>query len=289
MRIELPKLKKTAKAKIKEKFLEKAKMSSSRLEVQGDLAKLCEEEKSEIDWKAVIYKVPKGVMAFACRAATNSLATPDNLAKWGKIVDPRCKLCTHSPCTLGHVLSHCKVALDQDRLTYRHDSILSYLLTTLSSSPGLEDLDFYSDLKGWKTSGGSIPASIMVTGQRPDLVLVDRRTSPFTVHLVELTVPWDSTRSIEAARSRKVDRYTSLCSDIKKTGLKCHIHTLEIGARGFIDSRNRGTLTFLCHLAGFRRVRQVQQTCSKLAMLGSKVIFNARNSLDWSAGALLKP
>ena len=53
-------MKKTAKAKIKEKFLEKAKISSSRLEVQGDLAKLCEEEKSEIDWKAVIWKVPKG-------------------------------------------------------------------------------------------------------------------------------------------------------------------------------------------------------------------------------------
>ena len=153
----------------------------------------------------------------------------------------------------------------------------------------MEDLDFFSDLKGCKTSEGSIPASIMVTGQRPDLVLVDRRTSPSTVHLVELRVPWDSTRNIEAARYRKVERYTSLVADIKATGLKCHLHPLEIGARGFIDNRNCGTLAFLCHLAGFRRVRQVQQTCSKLAMMGSKAVYNARSSAEWSAGALLKP
>ena len=98
-----------------------AKESSSRLDVQGDLAKLLEEEASEIDWKAVIYRVLKGVRAFACRAATNSLATPDNLARWGRIVDPRCKLCTHSPCTLGHTLSSCTVALNQESFDYRHD------------------------------------------------------------------------------------------------------------------------------------------------------------------------
>ena len=101
---------------------------------------------------------------------------------------------------------------------------------------------------GQVTSGGSIPASIMVTGQRPDLVLVDRRTSPSTVHLVELTVPWDFTRNIEAARDRKVERYTSLVADIKATGLKCHLHPLEIRARGFIDNRNRGTLAWICLL-----------------------------------------
>ena len=268
--------------------MEKAKESSSRLDVQGDLAKLLEEEASEIDWKAVIYRVPKGVMAFACRAATNSMATPDNLARWGRIVDPRCKLCTHSPCTLGHTLSSCTVALNQERFNYRHDSVLLYLITALSST-GLEGLKFFSDLKGWKTNGGSIPASIVITGQRPDLVLVDERTTPHTVHLVELTVPWDSTRSIEAARLRKTERYMSLTTDIKATGLKCHLHTLEVCARGFICSRNRGTLTFLCHLAGFRKIRQFQQNCSKLAMLGSKAIYNARNSMEWTSGALLKP
>ena len=120
---------------------------------------------ADIDWKTTIYSVPKGVMAFACRAATNSLATPDNLARWGRIVDPRCKLCTHSPCTLGHLLSNCKVALDQGRFTYRHDQVLLYLLKTLAA-PGLEGLTFYSDLEGWKIGGGSIPPEIIVTAQR---------------------------------------------------------------------------------------------------------------------------
>ena len=81
-------------------------------------------------------------MAFACRAATNSQATPDNLARWGRIVDPRCKLCTHSPCTLGHTLSSCTVALNQERFDYRHDSVLLYLLTALSSL-------------GWKASSST--------------------------------------------------------------------------------------------------------------------------------------
>ena len=88
-------------------------------------------------------------MSFACRAATNSLATPDDLAMWGRIVDPKCKIYTHSPCTLGHLLSNCKVALDQGRFTHRHDQILHYLLKTLAA-PGLEGLSFHSDLEGCK-------------------------------------------------------------------------------------------------------------------------------------------
>ena len=38
-----------AKAEIQEKFLEKAQEYSSRMDVQSDLAKLLEEEASEID------------------------------------------------------------------------------------------------------------------------------------------------------------------------------------------------------------------------------------------------
>ena len=60
------------------------------------------------------------------RAATNSLATPDNLFRWGKRVDPSCKLCKSPKCTLFHILNHCKVAVEGHRYDYRHDSLLNY-------------------------------------------------------------------------------------------------------------------------------------------------------------------
>ena len=41
------------------------------------------QEKEDISWQALIHRVPRGVLAWAVRAGTNSLATPDNLARWG--------------------------------------------------------------------------------------------------------------------------------------------------------------------------------------------------------------
>ena len=64
------------------------------------------EEEKDIPWQSLIFAVPKGVMAWAARATTNCLASPDNLAKWKKIVDPKCPLCSISPCTLGHMMSN---------------------------------------------------------------------------------------------------------------------------------------------------------------------------------------
>ena len=47
------------------------------------LTLMAEEEKDEA-WKETIYQVPRGVMAWAVRASTNTLATPYNLARWGR-------------------------------------------------------------------------------------------------------------------------------------------------------------------------------------------------------------
>ena len=60
--------------------------------LQGALARLLAEEKKDIAWQSLIFAIPKGVMAWAARATTNCLASPDNLAKWKKIVDPKCPL-----------------------------------------------------------------------------------------------------------------------------------------------------------------------------------------------------
>ena len=84
-------------------------------------------------------------------------------------------------------------------------------------------------------------------------------------------------------------RYAGLVEDIRETGLVCYLHTLEVGTRGWIDSRSKGVLAFICHLAGVKKLRQVQRNCSELALLGSRVIYNARNSTEWTGGDLLKP
>ena len=43
---------------------------------------------------------------------------------------------------------------------------------------------------------------------------------------------------IEKVRERKSERYAALAFNISEQGLKCHIHTLEIGTRGYISPRN---------------------------------------------------
>ena len=122
-RIEMFKIKKAAKDIIAAQYLDKAKEKANKLELQGEFGRLLAEEENDVDWKSLIFQVPRGVMAFAARLCTNSLATPDNLARWGKIVDSRCKLCDSACATLGHIISGCKQRLD--RFTFRHDSVLA--------------------------------------------------------------------------------------------------------------------------------------------------------------------
>ena len=67
---------------------------------------------------------PKGGDGLSLRTGTNTLATPDNLARWGKPVDTKCHMegC-NAISTLGHLLSSCPKSLD--RYSFRHDSVLS--------------------------------------------------------------------------------------------------------------------------------------------------------------------
>ena len=62
--------------------------------------------------------------------------------------------------------------------------------------------------------GGTVPPDLALTGQVPDLVLIDRSVAPARVLLFELTVPWDSEGSFKAALERKYDRYERLTEDI---------------------------------------------------------------------------
>ena len=61
--------------------------------MQVDLAGLFIEEEQSVTWQSVARKMPRNVMAFAARLATNSLASPDNLKRWGKRKMGVCPLC----------------------------------------------------------------------------------------------------------------------------------------------------------------------------------------------------
>ena len=230
-------------------------------------------------------------MSFAMRAATNALATPDNLARWGKVVDSSCQLCINSEqpqrkttATLGHILNSCPMMLD--RYEWRHNSVLAYLYQVMSESRP-DNVKIYADIEGAKVNGGTVPPDIMVTPQRPDMVIVKNSTTPPTVYLVELTCPF--TRNIDAANARKRDRYEILTSDIKDAGYQCYNLPFEIGSRGHVTRSNKITLVELCRVTGVKKPQHVIRNCSKIVLLGSYTIYNSRRSHDWSSQAYLKP
>ena len=225
---EVPKLKKAANAAIAENYLDYWNEVAKDLIVQGDFLRLLAEEEANMTWQSFKYSLPKGVVGWAARAATNSLATPDNLFRWGKRVDSSCKLCQSPKCTLFHILNHCKVGLES-RYGYRHDSILNYMSQHITPS---DNTEVYFDLEGKKINGGTIPADILTTLSRPDLVIINRSSTPPEIFLCELTVAYESATS--GANQRKESRYAPLVTDIESRGFKCTNINFEIGSRGYL-------------------------------------------------------
>ena len=141
---------------IANQYLSKFNQQAEESPFQGEFINLMQQEKIDTTWKSYIYSVPRGVMSFAMRASTNSLATPDNLARWGKVVDSACKLCyiseqpnTKTTATLGHILNSCPKMLD--RYEWRHNGVLAYLYKVMLESrpPGVT---IYADIEGAKVS-----------------------------------------------------------------------------------------------------------------------------------------
>ena len=165
------------------------------------------------------------------------------------------------------------MSLTQGRYTARHDRVIKYWLDSVLD----KNIKIYADTDGFRTSGGTVPASILVTEQRPDLVI----HSNTGITLVELTVPFDSPSGIQAARSRKTSRYETLQSDIEESGIPCEMIIVEVGAQGFITRENKLSLTFLARKLGVTKVSNFISMTSRSALEGSRIIFNARNSPEW--------
>ncbi len=230
------KVKKSIKEITKSKWLEQIEP----LVKQGNMFKIAELSDGDLTWKSYMFNLPKGLLSFATRAAIDVLPTGDNLKIWGKSDKVNCELCGNRS-TLLHVLNGCTTALNQGRFTFRHNAIISFLVGFLKENVS-EAIKVYSDIQGCTVNGGTIPAHIVPTAEKPDIVCVNAKEK--SISILELSVPFET--NIDKARSYKSNKYSNLITDIENAGYKCHLICFEVGSRGLITSNNKGQLKKNC-------------------------------------------
>jgi hypothetical protein len=248
--------------------------------MQRNLFALLQAESEGITWKSYMCNLPHGVLKFALNASTN-------LKRWGKHASVNCHLCGNIvKQMLFHVLVNCNHTMDQGRMTWRHDSILKHIAGCLKSTfESLHDVEVYCDLEGLQAPGsGSIPASVMMQTQRPDLVILDRSVhGRHRISLVELTRPWDT--DADKVRDHKISRYAGLKEELSNQGWDCCLYTIKVGARGHISKVLKDCLWSLFRswiLPGHRSaVAQMIKYASWISLVCSFSIFQARNNPVW--------
>ena len=140
--------------------------------------------------------------------------------------------------SLAHVLNFCQKALDLRRYTTRHDDVLKVIFD-FSKRNLASGMQITADLPGHQYI---FPHDIAPTDLRPDMVI----WSTSTIHLVELTVPFET--NITDAAERKVHWYRY--RDLDKACASSHhttIITLEVGSRGFLSTKGFKQLYKLLH------------------------------------------
>ena len=261
------KIKKLIKSKNQSRIHERAR----ELSLQGHLLQLAAEEQCDASWKAFAFSLPKSLLKFCINSAINVLPSLSNLKRWGRSKTDKCPRCGWIE-TPKHLLSSCKVFLDQGRYTARHNAVLSQIVRQID----LERYTVYADLEGKTYNGGTIPPNLLVTAEKPDLVTIDKESGE--VAIWELTIPFED--RLEASQNIKTTKYASLIKDLsEKTSVS--FETIEIGARGYINRRNREVLRDLHTFTSGISLKDFIASIGKMALTASYHIFVSRNNSDW--------
>ena len=252
--------------------------------MQGDYISLVMEEGGCITWRSYLWDIPQGILKFTINAGLNTLPTYDNLKRWGKRVSDRCPFCGNIQ-TLLHILSSCNVSLEQGRLTWRHNSVLSNVISLIR--PHLAaGMHLFSDLPGFLApNGGSIPPHVLVTNLRPDIFIFNESTRE--VIIFELTCPWDS--NIARSHTYKEEKYAPLVADLSHF-YKTFLFSVEVSVRGQVTAENKKRLkAFVYRVCEEPKsvFKSMVVTVSKISLLSSFSIFMARNEPSWSDPPLL--
>ena len=231
-------------------------------------------------WKSFAFNLKKGVLKFILNATIDTLPTKANLLQWKKSTSDKCVLCNGRQTTV-HVLSACPVALNQGRFTWRHDGIVNYIAQSVDTSK----FSIYADVPKYNTpAGGTIPPSLTVTSEKPDIVIVDEKKK--AVAIFELTVPFE--HNIESRNTSKNDKYEHLKEEIRN--YTTQIVAFEIGARGYISRENRKRLKLIHKYCKTDiKLKEFEENIARLSINASYYIYLCRDQTEWATPSLLSP
>ena len=145
---------------------------------------------------------------------------------------------------------------------------------------------YVSVLPGNDFNGGTIPPDILTTTSRPDLVFVYRDSKQ--IKLFELTCSFED--NINSANITKFEKYEDLKKHLESGGWKTELVQFEVGSRGYISKRNIASITKMAKLAHMKkRHKSLMTDLSKISLLCSFSIFQARSQLTWQEPPYLHP
>ena len=277
-----------------------------QLNLQGQWTKWCNFVRFDLSWKSLL-AMPPPLTSFCISATYDTLPSPSNLHRWNIATEMLCSLCTKSICTTAHILAGCKVALNQGRYTYRHDSVLSEIVSAIKSflssyavssnkkrkihfvkagtritksmkSPvsGLlnlaPDWTILSDLN----SNLVVPPFLAMTRLRPDILLYSIQSKICII--IELTCCCEE--NIEDWHKKKYSKYESLSSSIALNGWEVHLFPIEVGARGYCGTSVKSCFARLGFLG--KSVRSLIKSLSITSIKASFFIWQSRDSRVWN-------
>ena len=261
-------------------FQENLTSHAENLQLQGNMLALAAKEKVDLVWKSSMFQLKSGTLKFMLNACIDTLPTPANLKRWKYGASDKCKLCGNKG-TTNHILNCCAVMLKTDRYTWRHNNLINFIVTNVDKSK----FKVYSDLPGWEAPcGGTIPSELCVTRLKPDIVIVDEIKKK--LHIFELTVPL--TTNIDQRNSEKTQKYTPFLTDI--TNYACTVNCFEVSSTGYINARNKSTLTTLHSFLGKDMKKSVfLSNLNSLAWYGSYQLWLTREDKEFADPPFLIP
>ena len=127
--------------------------------------------------------------------------------------------------------------------------------------------------------GGSIPPQVLVTNQKPDIVILNE--SLRQIIIFELTCPWDG--NIARSHTFKEEKYAPLIADLCQR-YTCYHYSIEISVRGQVTNDNKKRLKAFAYRACSDAkpvFKSMVPILSKSALLASFSIFAARAEPSW--------